>query len=73
MRRKLDASQRRVCKVLGQLRSTQCYRPQPNEEERPLVGRMRELVREHPRYGCRRIWALLCRKGWRVNRKRVAT
>jgi transposase InsO family protein len=32
---------------------------------------MHELVREHPRYGYRRIWALLRREGWRVNRKRV--
>jgi transposase InsO family protein len=32
---------------------------------------MLELVREHPRYGYRRIWALLRREGWRVNRKRV--
>jgi transposase InsO family protein len=29
------------------------------------------LVREHPRFGYRRIWALLRREGWRVNRKRV--
>ena len=32
---------------------------------------MLELSREHPRYGYRRIWALLRREGWRVNRKRV--
>lgn len=32
---------------------------------------MRSLARKHPRYGCRRIHALLVREGWRVNRKRV--
>lgn len=32
---------------------------------------MLELVREHPRYGYRRVWALLRREGWRVNRKRI--
>jgi transposase InsO family protein len=32
---------------------------------------MLALVRRHPRYGYRRIWALLRREGWRVNRKRV--
>jgi transposase InsO family protein len=32
---------------------------------------MLELVRRHPRYGYRRIWSLLRREGWRVNRKRV--
>ena len=32
---------------------------------------MLRLVGEHPRYGYRRIWALLRRSGWRINRKRV--
>jgi putative transposase len=32
---------------------------------------MRALARKHKRYGYRRIWAQLCREGWRVNRKRV--
>lgn len=41
------------------------------DEERRLVGRMHELVRKHPRYGYRRVWALLRAEGWRVNRKRI--
>lgn len=41
------------------------------DEEAPLVKRMLELVAKHPRYGYRRIWALLRAEGWRVNRKRV--
>ena len=69
--RKLGVSQRRACRALGQPRATQRYRPLPREFERRLVGRMLELVREHPRYGYRRIWALLRREGWRVNRKRI--
>jgi transposase InsO family protein len=32
---------------------------------------MRELSRENPRYGYRRVWALLRREGWEVNKKRV--
>jgi transposase InsO family protein len=32
---------------------------------------MLELVRQHARYGYRRIWALLRRESWRVNRKRI--
>jgi transposase InsO family protein len=32
---------------------------------------MLELVRQHPRFGYRRIWILLCREGWAVNRKRI--
>jgi putative transposase len=64
-------SQRRACRVLGQPRSTQRQAPRAKEEEERLVRRMLELVRQHPRYGYRRIWALRRREGWRVNRKRV--
>ena len=32
---------------------------------------MLELVRDHPRFGYRRIWALLRWEGWRVNAKRI--
>lgn len=42
-----------------------------DEEERRLVARMKELSLLQPRYGYRRIHALLRREGWRVNRKRV--
>ncbi len=35
------------------------------------MTRMHELVRRHPRYGYRRIWALLRLEGWIINRKRV--
>jgi len=64
-------SQRRACRVLGQARSTQRQKPKTREKERQLVARMLELVARHPRYGYRRIWALLRRDGWRVNRKRI--
>ena len=58
--------------MLGQPRSTQRQPPKKaKEEEGRLVARMLELVRQHPRFGYRRIWALLRREGWRVNRKRV--
>lgn len=33
---------------------------------------IRRLARRHPRYGQRRVHALLLREGWRVNKKRVA-
>lgn len=35
------------------------------------MARLRELSRAHPRYGYRRITALLRQDGWRINRKRV--
>jgi putative transposase len=64
-------SERRGCGLLGQARSTQRQRTKPAEEERKLVQRILELVGRHPRFGYRRIWALLRREGWRVNRKRI--
>jgi putative transposase len=36
-----------------------------------LVEKMIALSRENPRYGYRRVWALLGREGWSVNKKRV--
>ena len=71
LRVRFGVSERRACRVVGQPRSTQRLRPRPRPEERRLLARMLALVRRHPRYGYRRIWALLRREGWRVNRKRV--
>jgi putative transposase len=72
LRERFGASERRACRVPGQQRSAQRQPPKKaTEEEGRLVARMLELVRKHPRFGYRRIWALLRREGWRVNRKRV--
>ena len=35
------------------------------------MKRMVSLSRQNPRYGYRRVWALLRREGWSVNKKRV--
>jgi transposase InsO family protein len=67
----LDVSERRACEVLGQPRSTQRYELPEVDRDRALVQRIHELVRVHPRYGYRRIWALLRDEGWRINRKKV--
>lgn len=57
--------------MLGQARSTQRYRRKVKCDEAALVKAMHALVRRHPRFGYRRVHALLRRDGWRVNRKRV--
>lgn len=57
--------------MLAQPRSTQRLRPAARAADGRLVRRMLALVRRHPRFGYRRIWALLRARGWRVNRKRV--
>jgi putative transposase len=71
VRAKLDQSERRVCRVLDQRRSTQRYVAPPRDGDEALVRRMHELVRLHPRRGYRMIWGMLRLDGWRVNRKRV--
>jgi transposase InsO family protein len=71
LEQQFEASQRRACRVVGQPRATQRYAPRVPDDEPLLVARMHELVRQHPRYGYRRIWALLRMEGFRVNRKRI--
>ena len=71
MSRPSKISERRACSVLDQPRSTQRLVPAERPADKPLVQRMLELVRVHPRFGYRRIWALLRAKARRVNRKRV--
>ena len=60
-----------MCRAVGQARSTQRYVPKSRDDEKPLVKRILELVLKYPRYGYRRIWALLRMEGWRVNCKRI--
>ena len=67
----LSVSERRVCLVLSQPRSTQRYHTQRHERDRPLTRRMHELAQEHPRFGYRRITALLRREGWQIDPKRL--
>jgi len=71
VRRVLNVSERRACRALGQPRSTQRYAGVGRERDEALLRRIKELAREHPRYGYRRITALLRREGWSVNVKRV--
>jgi transposase InsO family protein len=71
VRAKTNQSERRVCRVLDQPRSTQRYAALPRDGDEQLVRRMHELVRQHPRRGYRMIWGMLREEGWRVNRKRV--
>ena len=71
VREKLNVSERRACRVLGQPRSTQRRQPYVPDDEPRLVGQMVALASEYGRYGYRRITALLRQDGWRVNHKRI--
>lgn len=65
------ASQRRACRVMGRARSNLRYRRVRRADEPALVREVKRLARRHPRYGYRRIHAMLVRRGWAVNLKRV--
>lgn len=68
----MDAvSERRACQLIGQPRASQRYRPQETDGDKALVRRMLEIVRQRPRFGYRRVTAVLRNEGLRVNRKRV--
>jgi len=66
------ASERLVCRVIGQHRSTQ-RRPAKvvSIEEGKLRHRLREIASEHIRWDRRMAYRLLRREGWSVNHKRV--
>lgn len=69
--RRHRVSERRACRVVSQHRSTQRYRRVSPDYEIRLAKRMNALAARHPRYGYRRIWALLRSEGWQINRKRI--
>jgi putative transposase len=63
-------SERRACALLGAARATIQYQARAGRDD-TLPARIAQLARAHPRYGYRRVWALLRREGQVVNRKRV--
>ena len=71
LREQLEMSERRACRVLSQPRSSQRRKSKPRDDEPALVKRMLELVRERPRFGYRRIAALLRQEGFRASETRM--
>ena len=67
----LGLAERRVCRVLGQARSTQRYQREPATDEAALTQAIVELASQYGRYGYRQVTGLLRNEGWRVNHKRV--
>ena len=67
----MPVSERRLCRVLGQYRSTQRKAPRGADDEAALTEEIIALARQYGRYGYRRVTALLRDAGWQVNRKRV--
>jgi putative transposase len=65
-------SQRAACRILRLSRSTYGYRGRkPTAKEEQLRKRLLKLSAAEPRYGYRRIAALLRREGWRVGKRHI--
>jgi putative transposase len=60
---------KRACRLVGIHRSTYHYIAHPADDD-PLLAKVKQLTERHPRYGYRRISALL-RREEQVNQKRV--
>ena len=71
LRGKFGISERRVCRVVGQPRSSQRYAGLIRGNGEVLRAEIVRLASQYGRYGYRRITALLRNDGWRVNHKRV--
>jgi putative transposase len=71
VRQTLSVSERRVCRTLGQHRSTQRKVPCGLPDEARLTEDITALAEEFGRYGYRMITGLLNNSGWHVNHKRV--
>ncbi len=72
LQERFGVSERRACRVAGQHRSTQRKQPQPPREgDQRLASRLREIAKEHPRWGWKTAHEILLREGWSINRKRT--
>jgi hypothetical protein len=63
-------SERRACEVIGIWRSSK-RRPSGRIEEAKLIRRVHELTERYPRYGYRKIHAILRAEGLHVGRDRL--
>jgi putative transposase len=63
-------SELQACKLVNVDRSSYRYEPRPDRNAE-LRDQLITLARQKPRYGYRRLWALLAKRGHNVNVKRV--
>ena len=63
-------AERRACRVLGFSRTTNRYRSRRNPRAELRV-RLRDLAASRVQFGYPRLWVLLRREGWLVNKKLV--
>jgi putative transposase len=66
-----EVSQRRACELVSIGRSSLIYQARSCEDDAAIVTQLKELAMKYPRFGHRRLHAMLKRQGIVVNRKRV--
>ena len=64
-------SQRRACRLLSVARSSLAYVSRLEQRDAPVLEAMRELARQYPRYGYRRIQVFLARRGFEMSADRA--
>ena len=64
-------SERRACRVLDPPRSTQRYQSHRPHDEPRLLGEMRAVTRQRPRFGAERIDGQPLERDWHVKHKRI--
>jgi len=65
---KLKVSERRACRVIGQLRTTQRYVAKIDPDKIKLRERIVQLASEYGRYGYKTITSILQLEGWQVGK-----
>jgi transposase InsO family protein len=66
-------SERRACRVVGQIRSTQRYQALPNIKKESIRQRVVEIASHYGRYGYRTVTSFLKQEGWEVGKDAVYT
>ena len=66
-----DCSERRACRLIGFSRGTFRREPIKRTQDSAIRKRLHELAKQYPRYGYRRMHALLRRESFQVNKKKV--
>ena len=65
-----EVSQRRACQLVSIGRSSLIYQARSDCDDAAIVARLKELAMKYPRYGHRRLHAMLQRQGIVINGNR---
>ena len=63
---RLEVSERRACRTLGQPRSSQRYQASPRDDDARLTAAIRRIAAREPRAGCRSVRRHLARAGYTI-------